>query len=144
MWTEPRLPPIFERMIGCSIPVDGEVAIISYEGIHLVNLHRPESVHHDLGIQPDVRQDKLLYKSKTYSILGLQGGTPILKSVQGDHLEILAESGRLLVHTPGLKRPIESSFEDLSGDWCLATFSTDGSWIVLGVPYDLIVFRRDL
>ena len=103
-------------MIGFSVPNNAETAIVSYEGIHL----------------PDM----------IYSILGLHGGTPILRSVHGERLEVLSETNRLLIHSTSSKQPVELPFEDLSGDWCKATFSVDGSWVLLGVPYELFVFKR--
>jgi hypothetical protein len=134
-------------MIGFSVPNNGDVAVISCEGVHHLNLNRTESVRHDLsrpagGERYDTRSGKLLHENADYSILGLYGGTPILRSPQGERLEVLQESTRLLIHSNSAEQPVELHFEDLSGDWCKATFSLDGSWILVGVPYELFVFKR--
>jgi hypothetical protein len=49
MWHEVDLHGlhIFERMVGFSVPVEGELAIIAYDGIHLLDLHEPQSVRQD-------------------------------------------------------------------------------------------------
>jgi hypothetical protein len=37
-WRKLSVPPICERMIGFSVPQNGEVLVISYEGMHLIRL----------------------------------------------------------------------------------------------------------
>ena len=52
--------------------------------------------------------------------------------VSPGHLE-LTQKGEVI---------FEDTFEDLSGDWAVITFSEDGQYIVLGLPYELYVYER--
>lgn len=147
MWSKLQLPFLFERMIGFSLPVDRRVAIVSYEGIHVVNLDRPDEVHHDLnhpqgGTLFDPKSGTLPYHAKIYSILGLYGGKPITRSIHGETLQLRLEEDVLVIRGAQGDILCEHPFEDLSGDWRIATFSKDASHILLGLPYDLHILRR--
>lgn len=142
------LPPyIFERMLGFSIPLNEEVAIISYEGIHVLNLSLPRKVQVDEKYPQgkdiyDERKQLLTYKGKEFRILGLHGGVPILKSSYSEELLLDIKKELLTVQTTKKHRVLEFHFKDLSGDWGFATFSDDSSHILLGIPYDIFVFER--
>ena len=45
-WQRIKHGYICERMIGFSLPIDGVVAVISYEGIHTVPLAHPDALAH--------------------------------------------------------------------------------------------------
>jgi hypothetical protein len=47
IWREPKVPEICERLIGCLVPQDGEVLVISYEGTHVVRLSPTIAVETD-------------------------------------------------------------------------------------------------
>src|SRR5688572_23522286 len=102
MWSSIQLPYIFERMIGFSIPKTNQVAIVSYEGIHLVDLDRPENVRSDPKYPEgrevyDPNSGKLTYQEQEYAILGLYGGSPIHKSERGERLNLDLEGEQLRI-----------------------------------------------
>jgi WD40 repeat protein len=58
-------------------------------------------------------------------------------------LEIHAGGESLSLHDVRTKRSVQSlSFKNISGDWEYASFSDDGSTIVVLTPYDITFFRR--
>jgi hypothetical protein len=134
-------------MVGFSLSKAHQVAIISYEGIHLLDLQRPDDVRNDAkypegGDLYDPKSGKLTYSGKDYSILGLHGGSPIHKSAQGERLELDLPAEVLRVYGPKDDAVFEFAFEDLSGDWGQVTFSPDFDHIILGVPYEMYVLKR--
>lgn len=148
MWTPVKLPYLFERMIGFAMMPTGIIAIIAYDGIHMVKINDSEF----LGAQYyDFPEGKTLYNSKTqrlswndveYPVLGLHGGLPAMKNQWGETLVLKTqEEGLQIVDREG-QTTVNFKFRDLSGDWAYATFSTDGRLAVLGLPYDLFVFQR--
>ncbi len=92
MWEKVELPGyIFERMVGFSLPAASEVAIVSFEGVHIIDLESPGNVLNDdrypegKGIY-DERKQVLVYEGKIFKMLGVFGGEPILDSSQGEQL----------------------------------------------------------
>ena len=56
-WQRLPVPPICERMIGFSVPQDGEVLVVSYEGMHLLRLGPEVTVETDEGFAEYDRYD---------------------------------------------------------------------------------------
>jgi hypothetical protein len=157
-WELVQHPYICERMIGFSLPIDGRVAVLSYEGIHIFELGDPSSISHDhdyaegipahqpgeefprRGAGYDSEHQRLDYDGRLYPILGLHGGDPLTTSSRGDAIQLTQD--RLLVKETSGKDTLSYAYNDLSGDWTVATFTQDASHILLGMPYDLFVFRR--
>lgn len=146
-WSALSLPYIFERMVGFSLPMCNQVAIISYEGLHFLDLNRPDHVLHDNkhregGKLYSPSTGKLLYQGREYSILGLHGGAPISASAQGERLALDLPGEVLMVYGASGNVDFEFRFEDPSGDWGHASFSSDGEHILLGMPYEIHLLRR--
>jgi hypothetical protein len=146
-WQQVDVPAICERMIGFSIPNDGVILVVSYEGMHLVNVAAPVSVETDVEFleydcyNPDLGIAE--YRGERWSIIGLCPGTPILTSPRAEELRLDAKGLRISLWQNGAET-WSSSFKNFSGDWAAATFSPDGNLIVLGCPYDFDfrVWRR--
>jgi hypothetical protein len=134
-------------MIGFSVPQDGAVLVVSYEGTHLVRLGPPASVETDStcceydSYDPDTGVCHHL--DRAWDIIGLHPGRPILTGRDGEHLVLDTEAESLSVVKEG-EVAWTSTFANFSGDWAAATFSPDGRFIVLGCPYDFDfrVFER--
>ncbi len=88
----------------------------------------------------DEDRSLLTIGGQAYPMLGLYGGVPILTNELGDQLSLEPSQDRLLVlkSERQVKQVIE--FSDLSGDWRWATFSADGHYLLIGVPYDLFIY----
>jgi len=137
---------ICERIIGFSAPREGKVAVISYEGIHIVSLSETAEIEHHTdfpegGKNYDEKRQVLLFGSLEFPMLGLYGGTPILQSPFCERLALGDEDFFQVLDSNG-KEIFRHNFNDLSGDWRQVTFSTDGRFIVLGLPYGLEIFER--
>jgi hypothetical protein len=76
-----------------------------------------------------------IYRGKEYRIIGVHGGSPILESPRGEKLVLDTEEESLSVVQNGA-HVFATQYENFSGDWAAATFSSDGRYIVLGCPYD--------
>ena len=148
-WHRLSVPPICERMIGFSIPQDGEVLVVSYEGTHLIRLGPEVTVETDDEFaeydiyDPDTGVAR--YRGRQYRIIGLQGGSPLLKSPSGENLVLDTEGESLSVVQNG-ETVFSTTYKNFSGDWAVATFSPDGRYIVLGCPYDFdfVVLEREV
>ena len=147
MWREVDLHGlyIFERMVGFSVPVEGKVAIISYDGIHLLSMREPGAVRHNTaypegGDLYDQTHQVLSYGGKRFPILGLFGGSPIVRNQRGESVFLRATDDVLHVQDKDNNTILSYPFEDLSGDWRYTTFSREGDAIVLGMPYDIHIF----
>jgi hypothetical protein len=147
MWREVDGPGLrsFERMLGFSLPVDGRVAIVAYDGIHVVDLTDPSSVEFDDSYPEggdiyDWRHQVLEYQDNQFEILGLYGGDPFLMNQTHDRLALDLEKEVLTLEDIEGRTVFEFRFRDLSGDWGYATFSRDFRYILLGIPYALHVF----
>jgi hypothetical protein len=139
MWRQLSVPGICERMIGFSVPQDDTVLVVSYEGMHLVRLGPPITVETDPNYaeydlyEPDTGVCR--YRGKSWEIIGLHPGRPVLTGCEGERLVLDAEKGTVSI-VKGGGETWSSRFENFSGDWAAATFSPDGRFIVLGCPYD--------
>ncbi|MHB9134540.1 MAG: hypothetical protein ACYDBB_25995 [Armatimonadota bacterium] len=146
-WQHLKHGSLFERMIGFSLPIDGIVAVISYEGIHLIPLAQPDAViHHpelaEGGDAYDWKHQRFDFAGLSFSMLGLYGGTPRLLSSHGEQLAF-ATGDELILHNTSGEIVFSYTYNDLSGDWWVVTFSPDDEYIIFGLPYELDIFRRD-
>ena len=156
MYTEIIIPSFCDRIIGFSVPESTTVWAMSRRGLHEI----------ELGLRPTVATDPrhaenyeifdtelniLDYKGRQSRMLGENGGEPILKSTvwhtlrrgpQGtvsasgeswESFDVLGADGTVLQ---------QLRFLDTSGDWCYATFSEDGRYVVIGVPNRLYAYCR--
>jgi hypothetical protein len=149
MWTPLKLPHFFERMIGFSLPLNRRMVVVSYEGLHLLDLDDLRQIRTDRtrpegrGVyEPD--PGRVTLEGREYSILGLHGGTPRLKSTTGESLRLNLREGTLDVLNPDGSLEFRHPFEDPSGDWGWATFTSEDDFILLGLPYDLHVLKRSV
>jgi hypothetical protein len=150
IWREVDLRGIYlgDRIIGFSVPVERRIAIISYEGVSILDVNEPPTLlvvdtsQPEGGDRYDQSQQVLTQGTETFPILGLFGGVPILRNDYGEEAFLGTTKDVLQVRDAGQHIVLAFEFEDLSGDWRYATFSPDGTVLVLGVPYDLHVFHR--
>jgi len=144
MWIEIAHPYLFERMTSFSIPHRDRMVICSYDGAHFVTLVPTVSVAHDPTLAEEYTGgDDVEWEGVTFRTLGYGGGDPILVHPDGSRLvPRIAEECVDVISPDGVViQTIE--FDDLSGDWGYATFSTDGQYLVIGVPYDIYIYRKD-
>ena len=147
-WQKLRVPQICERMIGFSVPQAGEMLVISYEGVHILHLGNEITVKTDDKFaeyeiyDPDLGIAR--YQEKSYQIIGLHGGNPIIESLAGDRL-LLDTKAETLSIVGNDQTDFSMKYKNFSGDWAAATFSTDGRYVVLGCPYncDFVVLERE-
>jgi hypothetical protein len=148
MWEKMSLPNyIADRFIGISLPFENEIAVVSYDGIHIINLTNSNKVFTDTdypegGELFDHKKNQLNYGNKIYKILGLYGGEPILNNTKGETIEIDIKRQELYIFNDKRKKILDFHYDDMSGDWCLGTFSEDGQYILLCLPYDLYIFKN--
>ena len=146
-WQRLKHGYICERIIGFSQPVGGEVAVISYEGVHIVPLARPDAVSHhpdfaEGGDAYNRDRQQLAFSGRTFSILGLHGGTPRLRSTRGERVSF-TDGDAFTVRDASGRQVFTHAYEDLSGDWRVVTFTPDDEHILFGLPYELQIFERD-
>jgi hypothetical protein len=147
-WAKLKVPSFGERIVGFSIPQEGEVLVVGYEGIHLLNIDSDSTVEIDTTVSEDDIYDPdtgiVRYKNKEYKIIGLHGGEPITDGFDGEEL-LLDEDSETLFIRRNQEIIFSYKYENFSGDWTAATFSPDGRFIILGCPYifDFLVLRRD-
>jgi len=130
------------------LPVDGEIAIISYEGVHVLTLAHPEKIVHfpelsEGGDVYDWKQQSLKFEGRNFSILGLHGGTPRLTTNTGDRLAF-DKGDKFSVYDAKSTEVFSHTFTDMSGDWRVVTFTSDGTYILFGLPYELEIFERKI
>ncbi len=147
MWEKLELPFICERMVAFSIPQQQVAWVMAWDALFQVTL-APEvnvlSVLHgeeELDKVFDEDRNLLIIGEQVYPLLGLYGGVPILVNELGDQLSLEPNQDRLVVlNGEGqVKQAIE--FFDLSNDWRWATFSANGHYLLIGVPYDLFIYQ---
>jgi hypothetical protein len=149
MWKRVNLPKyIAERFVGVSLPKDNNILLVSYEGVHSINLSQPYSLANDYSMPEgaelfDTRNNTFSYKGEVYKIFGLYGGEPILESPIGERLNIDTNREVLEIYEHTERLIFNFHYEDLSGDWCVGTFSENGQYVLLLLPYDIYVFSRD-
>lgn len=147
-WKKRRVPPFCERMIGFSIPQGEEVLIISYEGMHILQLGGEITLQTDERFAEydlyDPNSGVACYQEKNYQIIGLHGGTPLIESQAGERLVLNTDSETLSI-VRNQQTEYLMKYDNFSGDWAAATFSTDGKYVVLGSPYDFdfVVLERE-
>lgn len=147
MWEKLKLPFFCERMYAFSIPQQDTLWVIDYDQLFHVTLIPEISIStalqgaEELNKVFDDDRSILVIDGKIYPMLGLYGGVPILSNQFGDQLSLQPCQDRLVVlnNERQVKQVIE--FSDLSGDWRWATFSSDGRYLLIGVPYDLYVYQ---
>ena len=149
-----------ERMIGFSLPVAGRLVLVCYCGIVSMDLANPAAWTLDDsetawegGTGYDQTTQTLQYRGAIYRLLGLYGGEPIQRSGAGEEAELTAPvvidttGGRymrsLTIRDRSGAVSFRVDFEELSGDWGFATFTSDGNYVIAGMPYDLFVVARE-
>jgi hypothetical protein len=144
-WLPLKVPPMCERLLGFSIPQHGSILVIGYDCTCLLHLGLSPTVERDDTISeydvydPDIGIAE--FRDRSWRILGLHNGSPLLQAPQGESLRIVdhvLEVGKQ--NRISLRVPIKN----FSGDWEVATFSPDGHYIALGCPcdFDFRVWRR--
>lgn len=141
-WREIQVPSFCERLLGFSVPQQDQVLVVSYEGMHLLQLGEfitvetnPDYCEYDLY---DPETGICHYLEKDWSIIGLYGGKPILNGINGEKL-VLNDADQTLSIVKGLwgmRRLWYYNYSNFSGDWAATTFSPNGRFLVLGCPYD--------
>lgn len=147
MWEKLKLPFFCERMVAFSIPQGDALWVMAWDELFHITLAPEVSIstvlqsEEELDEVFDEHQSILVIDGQIHPMLGLYGGVPILSNMSGDHLSLEPCQDRLgvLNSDQQIKQVIE--FSDLSGDWCWATFSADGSYLLIGVPYDLFIYQ---
>ena len=156
MYTEITIPAFCDRVLGFSVPESTTVWAMSRQGLHKIELGLKTTVEtnpthaEDYEIF-DTESNILDYKGKRHLMLGENGGEPILQSTvrhtlrrgplgtvsaRGESWEtfdVLGADGKVVQ---------QLRFPDTSGDWCYATFSEDGRYVVIGVPHRLYAYCR--
>ena len=167
MWVRLGLPrQHWERMLGFSIPERQELVIVTYDGIARLNLETLKQAAFDdrypegEGIY-ELASSELRYDGQTYQIVGVYGGTPLLQNSLGErivlgveeeeeekdtpdgrHVKATSAESTLLIQDQDGNPSFEFTFQNFSRDWQRATFSRDGRYVVLGMPYDIYAFCR--
>lgn len=147
MWEKLKLPFICERMVAFSIPQRDAVWVMTWDALFQVTLAPDANVlpvlrsEEELDGVFDEDRNLLIIGEQAYPMLGLYGGVPILTNELSDQLSLEPNQDRLVVLNSErqVKQIIE--FSDLSGDWRWATFSANGHYLLIGVPYDLFIYR---
>ncbi len=146
-----------ERVIGFSVPVDHRLAVISYEALYVIDLTAQRMIERDGtltegGDAYDTRTQTLGHEGLSYPILGVHGGSralvtsPLGKRLAFDTSIDGPDSVTRVLHVLDADNQVRTDdihFDDFSGDWCHATFSPNGRFIIVGAPYDLLVLQRD-
>ncbi|HSI34685.1 MAG: hypothetical protein ACAI43_01330 [Phycisphaerae bacterium] len=143
MWEEMDRPYLFERMTEFSIPRDDRLLIASTEGLQYVRLS-PEIAIDRVDASVEYLGDyDPVWDGVRFEMLGNWHCDPIIVHPDGGEvLDLDLEAQTLLVLGTGGDVRQEIRFDDMSGDWGVATFSADGKYLVIGVPYDIYIYRR--
>ncbi len=154
MFTEIKIPAFGGRIIGFSVPEDGVCWAMSTKGLHKVELGFSAKVQTDPAHAEnyeifDTDANILDYKGKRSRMLGENGGEPLLASPNKHQLKrgpkgtvsALGDSWESFDIVGADGKPMQQlRFLDTSGDWCYGTFSTDGRFVVVGVPNQLYAY----
>lgn len=134
-------------MLTFSIPEQNRFWITSHDELFQITL-APE-VYISIVLRGSESLDEIFDEDRSiltihgriYPMLGLYGGVPVLINKFGDQLSLEPSQDRLVIldSEQQVKQVIE--FSDLSGDWRWATFSADDRYLLIGVPYDLFIYR---
>ena len=146
MWKRLALPFICERIIAFSIPENNQILVMSWDELLCVTLAPEICVStvkkgEEIFDIFDENRSILTLNEDIHPMLGLYGGVPILRNFKGDMLSLEPQEERLVVLSKSyeIKQIIE--FWDESGDWRWATFSVDNCYLIIGVPYTLLVYK---
>ncbi len=148
MWERINLPKfICERFIGITIPIDNIIHIISYQGVHTINLSKPDIVVSDESFPEgkglyDFETNILSYNNNRFRVIGLNGGKPIFENSKGEQLIIDTKNEVIKINNIHGDLEFCYRYDDFSGDWIAATFSENGDFLLLLSPYDIYAFRR--
>jgi hypothetical protein len=164
MWVRLDLPSQeWDRLLGFSIPQGEDLILVTYDGIVRVRLGTPMMASLDERYPKgdplyDLTSGELRYDGQTYQIIGVHGGIPILHNQWGERIVLDVEEERetsdgrrvratpeestLLIQAADGISVLAFTFRNFSRDWQRATFSRDGMYIALGMPYEIYVFRR--
>jgi hypothetical protein len=154
MWRKIDISALsFERLVGFSIPVYDSVVVISYDEVQLLKIRlgyilQIENVQIDRnGIFPfnicSEKKKSIDINGVRYDMLGIFGGNPVVSSAKQDILSIDPHNQRLIARDVLGQEILSFPYNDLSGDWQLATFSADSKYIILGMPYELHIWHQD-
>src|SRR5512143_2083253 len=127
MWKLIKLPYIFERMLGFSLLPAGRVVIVSYDGIHTIELavSEPPVVHdYDLpegGTLYNRHAQTLNWEGQALRVLGLHGGSPLVKNHWNETLVLKTQEELLQIVDQVGQVTLSFKYHDLSGDWAYAT-----------------------
>lgn len=81
----------------------------------------------------------------TYRLIGLEHNAPILRSkTNGNKISVDVKNAKLKVLSADRLLLQELKFHAFSGDWAYATFSEDGSTILVVEPYYISIFRESI
>jgi hypothetical protein len=164
MWMQLELPPQeWNRMLGFSIPQGEELILVTYDGIARVHLRTPMTAYLDKRYpegEPiyDLASSQLSYEEQTYQIIGVHGGVPILHNPWDERIvldveeerdtpddrrvRVTREENTFLIQAADGACMLAFIFRNFSRDWQRATFSHDGMYAALGMPYAIHIFRR--
>lgn len=137
----------FERLYGFSLPREGEVILMSDQGIHVVDLQEPSDIQDDFNYPQGEKifnpeTGLLTYQEHTFQMLGPDFGQPILKNDQDEELVLdLAHEVFYIKNNQG-ETIFDFLFETDSDEWGIITFSEDSHYILLGIPHDFYIFER--
>ena len=141
-WRAKETPNFCERMIGFSVPnASRDVLLICYDGLKIMNLSNPITVrslpvpsgYDPFDFYPE--SSMLTIENHDWQIIGLEPGNPIAVRPNGQKLSV-DETKLEISIADGGTTIWSDSYENFSGDWVAATFSSDDWYIVLGCPYD--------
>jgi hypothetical protein len=147
MWQPLKLPYVCERLTAFSIPHGDSILVVTYDEMFRVDL-APQATVTSLGDDSlllelfDEQRGLLTLEGRAYHMLGLYGGVSILCDSEGNGLSLAPKEERLTILNTKDEILQVIKFSDLSGDWCWATYSPDFRYLVIGLPYDVLVYKR--
>lgn len=138
---------LFDRLYGFSLPREGEVVLMSDQGIHVVDLQEPGDIQDDFNYPQgekifDPATGLLCYQQHTFRMLGPGIGQPILKNDQDEELILDLPHEVFYIKNSKGETKFDFLFETDSNDWGLISFSEDSRYILLGIPHDFYIFER--
>lgn len=128
-----ELPRISERIRGFTLPVEGCMHVFDYDEVFLVNL-RDRSVE-ILPMSP------IAFEEKNIDFLGVSDKQPLLtvgNSFVSYSFDPSIDFQSVVLRSAGQQYPF--SFRTLSGDWFVATLSTDESYLIVAEPYCMEIY----
>ena len=152
-WVEVPVPYVAERFIAITVPDGERFFAVSYEGVHEIVFGPPLEVRSDFA-HPEgegvYAGDVLTVAGRDWPAAGLYGGSGLLVDDRGYRLELeppepaeTSDDGWVHVMRAGGGCVHSLPFQDFSGGWQQATFSTDFRHVVIGTPYTITIYRRE-